>query len=96
MSDGESARLFAGLTSRKRREESLNKSLFANEFEPHHFGSYKNGWLKYLLAPVFPVSHFPRLLAQGRFEFPDSAQCFKPLLKVTAIDQIKDFEFFGL
>jgi hypothetical protein len=33
---------------------------------------------------------------KGRLGFLDSAQCFKPLLKITAIDQIKDFEFFGL
>jgi hypothetical protein len=31
-----------------------------------------------------------------RFGSLGSAQCFKPLLKVTAIDQIKDFEFLGL
>jgi hypothetical protein len=31
-----------------------------------------------------------------RFGSLDSAQRFKPLLKVTAIDQIKDFEFLGL
>jgi hypothetical protein len=64
---------------------------FRHQLYPSYTGdSHRASRFSILLRTISPAWR------KGRLGFLDSAQCFKPLLKITAIDQIKDFEFFGL